>query len=213
VLVSDVRLIYPPYPSDIKPTYTTSFVTIEKDCHIRTIDVEAQEKVEGSQKAPVVMVHGLCGGIGVLVKSYNPLSRWRRILAFDLLGFGRSSRVSLSDNAAEVEEQYVTSIERWREHMGLDSFVLVGHSLGAYLSCAYSLRHPKRVKHLVLVDPWGFGVKPDDEDVVWTRQGENIYSNQISWWARGLIGILGKLNPLAPVRITGPLGKCVSQKA
>lgn len=191
--------------TDIGTAYKTSFITIEKDCHIRTIDVEAQEKT--TTKTPLVLVHGFGGGIGVHIKNINPLSRWRRLLGFDLLGFGRSSRLPLSNDPVEVEEQYVTSIERWREHVGLESFVLMGHSLGAYLSCAYALRHPTRVKHLILVDAWGFGIKPDDEEVVWTRDGESIYSHEISLWARSLIGILSRLNPLAPLRITGPLGK------
>lgn len=185
--------------------YKTSFVTIEKDCHIRTIDVEAQE--ETNAKTPLVMLHGFGGGIGVHIKNMNALNRWRRLLAFDLLGFGRSSRLSLSNDAVEVEEQYVTSIERWREHVGIESFVLMGHSLGAYLSCAYALKHPTRVKHLILVDAWGFGIKPEDDEVVWTREGENVYTHEISLWARSLIGILSRLNPLAPLRITGPLGK------
>ena len=93
--------------------------------------------------------------------------------------------------------------------MGLENFVLMGHSLGAYLSCAYALQYPTRVKHLILVDAWGFGIKPDDDQVVWTQDGENIYSYDISLWARGLIGILSRLNPLAPLRITGPFGKCM----
>lgn len=112
----------------------------------------------------------------------------------------------MSNDPVEVEEQYVTSIERWREHMGLESFVLMGHSLGAYLSSAYTLRYPTRVKHLILVDAWGFGIKPD-EDEMWTEDGENVHSHDISFWARSLIGILSKLNPLAPLRITGPLGE------
>ena len=89
--------------------------------------------------------------------------------------------------------------------MGLESFVLMGHSLGAYLSCAYTLRYPTRVKHLILVDAWGFGIKQEDEE--WTADGENVHSHDISFWARSLIGILSRLNPLAPLRITGPLGE------
>ena len=46
--------------------------------------------------------------------------------------------------------------------MGLERFVLVGHSLGGFISTAYTLRHPEAVVHLVLADPWGFKQIPDD---------------------------------------------------
>jgi cardiolipin-specific phospholipase len=38
---------------------------------------------------------------------------------------------------------------------------LIGHSLGGYLSVAYTLRHPTRVSRLVLVSPAGVGPSPD----------------------------------------------------
>ena len=55
----------------------------------------------------------------------------------------------------ETEAWFVESLDKWREAQGLESMVLVGHSLGAYLSACYALAHPERVSHLVLVCPAG----------------------------------------------------------
>lgn len=49
----------------------------------------------------------------------------------------------------------MASLDKWRAEEGIECMVLMGHSLGGYLSAVYALRHPERVQHLVLVCPAG----------------------------------------------------------
>lgn len=60
----------------------------------------------------------------------------------------------------EVEDIYVESLEQWRILNNIDSFDLVSHSLGAYMSLAYSLKYPNRVNKLVLTSPGGMEKTP-----------------------------------------------------
>jgi pimeloyl-ACP methyl ester carboxylesterase len=78
------------------------------------------------------------------------------VIAFDVLGFGCSSRPNFSSAAQEAEAKLVKSIELLANALGLVNFILLGHSMGGFLVSAYALQHPDRVSHLVLADPWGF---------------------------------------------------------
>lgn len=64
---------------------------------------------------------------------------------YDLLaGFGRSSRPDFSNDASEVEAQFVKSIEEWRREMKLSQMILLGHSMGGFLAGAYAINYPER---------------------------------------------------------------------
>lgn len=66
------------------------------------------------------------------------------VYALDLLGFGRSSRPHFACDPERAEEQFVTALEEWRERVGLEDMVLLGHNLGGYLSAAYTIKYPHR---------------------------------------------------------------------
>jgi cardiolipin-specific phospholipase len=83
---------------------------------------------------------------------------------------GRSARVPFTVKAkrddvagrvGEAESFFVDSLEQWRIQMGLEKMTLIGHSLGAYFSVVYALRHPTRVTKLVLLSPAGVPRDPD----------------------------------------------------
>lgn len=77
-------------------------------------------------------------------QNLDSLSSSGPVYALDLLGFGRSSRPHFTSDPEGAEEQFVAALEEWRERVGLEEMVLLGHNLGGYLSAAYTLKYPHR---------------------------------------------------------------------
>ncbi len=182
----------------LSSNYRDAFVPIGSDASIRTIILEP-EVPQTPHKTPLVMIHGFGAGLPVFHKNFDHLHATRQLYALDLPGFARSTRISFSKDAESVEDEFVEAIEKWRKGVGLEKFILLGHSMGAFLSTAYSMRYPERVRHLILVDPWGFPIRP-------TSPEESGNGRRVPMWVAAIGSLLTVFNPLTPVRIAGPLG-------
>ncbi|XP_034992179.2 (Lyso)-N-acylphosphatidylethanolamine lipase [Zootoca vivipara] len=179
--------------------FVARYISLPNHAKIWTVSL-SPERAKG--RTPLVMVHGFGGGIGLWILNLDSLSQRRPLHAFDLLGFGRSSRPPFSRDAQEAEEEFVNSIEAWRREMGIPSMILLGHSLGGFLAASYSLQYPERVKHLILVDPWGFPMRPSDPAQIRTPPT----------WIKAVATVLGRSNPLAVLRAAGPWGPGLVQR-
>ncbi|XP_070574975.1 (Lyso)-N-acylphosphatidylethanolamine lipase-like [Ptychodera flava] len=153
-------------------------------------------------RMPFVFVHGFGAGVGLWAQNIDPLCQQRPFCAFDLLGFGRSSRTKFSKSAVLAEQQFVESMEQWRNQLKLDKMILVGHSFGGYLVSSYAMKYPDHVQHLVLVDPWGFPEKPDN------------FESRFPVWVRAIGTVIMTVTGtiLSVVRTAGPYGPDLIKK-
>lgn len=132
-----MRELYPP----IDP-YRTIRLPVS-DLH--QLHVEESGRPDGT---PVVFVHGGPGaGTDPEYRRFFDPEAYRIVL-FDQRGSGRSTpHASLVDNTTW---DLVADMERIREHLGIERWVVFGGSWGSTLSLAYAETHPERVRALVL---------------------------------------------------------------
>jgi pimeloyl-ACP methyl ester carboxylesterase len=119
----------------------------------------------GTGTPAAVMIHG----VGVSSWYFEPLLRELapvcRVIAFDLPGFGRSSRPKGALNLDELADVTAGLIRE----LGLVRPVVVGHSMGAELAVKLALRHPGLAGKLVLIGP-----TVNDQERTWWRQAQRL---------------------------------------
>jgi proline iminopeptidase len=97
---------------------------------------------------PVVFLHGGPGAGCELYhrQLFNPEKY--RIILFDQRGCGRSHpHASLENNTTQ---HLIEDMEKIREEMGVDKWVVAGGSWGSTLALAYAQTHPQRVSGLIV---------------------------------------------------------------
>lgn len=97
---------------------------------------------------PVVFLHGGpgAGATPTHRRFFDPLAY--RIIIFDQRGAGRSA--PLGELADNTTGHLVADMERLREHLGVERWVVFGGSWGSTLALAYAQLYPERCRALVL---------------------------------------------------------------
>lgn len=103
------------------------------------------EAPEGAPHA--VLVHGVTASHRAWPWLAGALPEMR-LLAPDLRGRGRSNRVTGDAGMAA----HADDLARLMDDSGIERTVVVGHSMGGFVSVVFAHRHPDRVSRLVLVD-------------------------------------------------------------
>jgi len=101
---------------------------------------------------PIVLVHGASGNLGDLRLALGErLAQTRRVILVDRPGHGWSDRPGGAQDASPARQAAL--IAQALERIGLERFVLLGHSLGGAVATAFALAYPDRLAGLVLVAP------------------------------------------------------------
>ncbi|WP_280429767.1 prolyl aminopeptidase [Nocardia brasiliensis] len=103
---------------------------------------------------PVLVVHGGPGSGGKRGSRRNFDPSAYRIVLFDQRGCGESLPHAADpavDLSVNTTDHLIADMERLREHLGIEQWLLYGGSWGSTLILAYAERYPARVSEIILV--------------------------------------------------------------
>jgi len=135
--------------------------------------VQLYYEVHGSGPA-ILLTHGFSATAEMWNANMAVLSQRYKWILWDMRGHGRSD--SPNDPARYSEELIVSDMAALLDTCGEKQAVIAGHSLGGYMSLAFHLVHPERVKALILLDT-GPGYKKDDARAGWNKRAEAMAKN------------------------------------
>ncbi len=142
----------------------------------------------GNGSVPVVFVHSLAGNTQQWSAQLNHIRITRRAVALDLRGHGQSLPTANDDYAIESMAQDIQTVV---DRLGIERFILVGHSMGGSVAGAYAGTNPERVVGLLLVDPSGDSTQMPAEEVqqyLGALESEAYSSVVEGYWSQILAG-------------------------
>jgi len=120
------------------------------------------------QGSPLLMIHGSGPGVSAYANwrlAMPELAKARRVIAPDMVGFGFSERPA---GQRYTMDAWVAQAVGVLDALDVERADLVGNSFGGALALALAIRHPQRVRRLVLMGSVGvpFAITPG-LDAVW----------------------------------------------
>jgi pimeloyl-ACP methyl ester carboxylesterase len=124
----------------------------------RFIEVNAQQvhlRDEGphDDPAPIVLLHGTSASLHTWEGWARGLREQRRVIRFDLPGFGLTGPNRQDDYSTAADVIFVRAV---MDKLGVQHFVLAGNSLGGQIAWSAAAAMPDRVTGLILVDASGY---------------------------------------------------------
>lgn len=99
----------------------------------------------------ILAIHGLASYAPAWKYNMEALAKHYRVIAVDLLGYGKSSKGKFSANMSF----HVEHLEGFLSQLGINKAHLLGHSMGAQIAMTFALQYPEKTLSLSLMAPAG----------------------------------------------------------
>jgi pimeloyl-ACP methyl ester carboxylesterase len=150
---------------------------------------------------PIVLVHGTSASLHTWDAWAKALQSQRRVISFDLPGFGLTGPSAAADYRPETQTRFVLDL---LDALKVQRFVIIGNSLGGEIAWRAALMAPERVDRLVLIAAAGQRFEPKQVPLGWViarlpvigRVGEWVLPGAMV--AEGLVAVYGDPDKVTP---------------
>jgi len=144
-----MKLLIPAIAIFLLPVTVGAADLRQKDVEVYGFNIHYAETGSGP---PVILLHGLWGGLNEWSPIIVPLSATHRVIVMDFIGFHGSDKPDTQYHNALLSQflsGFIAALE-------LESVTLLGHAMGANTATYTAVHHPERIGALILVDGAGY---------------------------------------------------------
>lgn len=120
---------------------------------VNGLQVHLRDEGPHNDPMPIVLLHGTAASLHTWEGWAQALRDKRRVIRFDLPGFGLTGPNRENDYSTEVYVRFVRDV---MDQLDVQRFVLAGNSLGGQIAWSAAAAMPERVERLILVDASGY---------------------------------------------------------
>jgi len=124
---------------------------------ISAMQVHVRDEGPRDDPVPVVLLHGTSASLHTWDGWADALKVNRRVIRFDLPGFGLTGPNPTGDYSMAAYVKFVAAV---MDQLGVKKFDIAGNSLGGQIAWQSAYAMPERVSKLVLVDSAGYPSQP-----------------------------------------------------
>lgn len=125
---------------------------------INGMQVHVRDEGPREDPSPIVLLHGFAGHLYHWQGWADLLKAERRVIRFDLPGFGLTGPAANGDYTVDA---YVHFVRAALDALRVKCCVLAGNSFGGLIACQTALTEPGRVQRLILVCAAGYEFRPN----------------------------------------------------
>ncbi|MCP5282301.1 MAG: alpha/beta hydrolase [Rhodoferax sp.] len=132
------------------------------------LQVHLRDEGPRDDPAPIVLLHGTADSLHTWDGWAARLRGQRRVIRFDLPGFGLTGPHAADDYSIEAYVRFVAAV---LAQLRLEHVVLGGNSLGGEIAWQTALALPQKVQQLILVDAAGYPAAPREVPLAFRLAG------------------------------------------
>jgi len=134
--------------------------------HLTRGDARLYYEDEGNGPA-ILLTHGFVASTGMWDGQVAAFRDRYRLIRWDMRGHGRTE--CPDDPAAFGQDITVADMTAILDHLGIETAVIAGHSLGGFMSLRFNVLHPERVRALIL-QGCGPGYRSAESRAKWNQR-------------------------------------------